>query len=671
MPALLIRATRPVRAILARLPERLFPPDPGSLRLRQAARATIAAVITLALLKAAGRHAQIAFSAELFGFAMALLAAASVHDQTPSAQRLSLALAIAPATLATTLAALVRPHPLLAEGGLALVLSAGVYGSAHGPRAASASVVGTIAYMINLVGGVGMADIPQRFLIAALAAAMGLFAHSVLLPERPERVLSRIEKGVRGRALAIVAQLEAVVRNGGWGPHARSHLLHALTRLDEAVVAAEGVLGTSSVVRTRVLRLIALDLAVERLAGKLLTRLPGPTKRAGVAAALASLRAPAGGGATVADEASGQGLAAAVNGLAAALSGQAQVQDVPPVAPPVSIPPAAAPVPVWRDPVWRRCGQAALATCTAVTAGHVVSGGRWYWAAFAAYVVFLGTRSRTESLAKALQFMCGTTAGVLAGTLVATVLSGHDYAAFACIIVAVFLAFQASAAAYGVMIFWITIVLGLLFGLLGYFPPEILLLRLAEAAIGSACGVAVAFLLWPTRTSDVVRQAERVYLSSLATLSVTCAQCFTNGKPDPQLLPHALAEENRFLELRTIMRFETHGLLSGAHPRPWQQIWLLMACHYRIRELARRAWGVSEPVAPQWAAPLASAAASIAAQVRAFSGEPSAAPAPDAVLTEPAGHDPQAEPALLHLLCINADVRRLGSRHGVGTRSGA
>ena len=128
-------------------------------------------------------------------------------------------------------------------------------------------------------------------------------------------------------------------------------------------------------------------------------------------------------------------------------------------------------------------------------AGDLVSPNRWYWAAFAAFVMFQGTRSRGESIVKGTQFIIGTLAGVVFGMLVATLLSGHEILTMAAIVVAVFLAFQANVAAYGAMVFWLTVILGLLFGMLGFFPPELLLLRLKEAAVGAACGAVVASLV--------------------------------------------------------------------------------------------------------------------------------------------------------------------------------
>jgi len=131
-------------------------------------------------------------------------------------------------------------------------------------------------------------------------------------------------------------------------------------------------------------------------------------------------------------------------------------------------------------------------------------------------VMFQGTRSRGESIAKGVQFMIGTVAGVVIGALAATLLSGHDALTLTAIIAAVFLAFQANGVAYGVMVFWITIILGLLFGMIGYFAPEFLLLRLKETAAGAICGVLVASFVLVLRQHTAMGSAWRSGLAATA-----------------------------------------------------------------------------------------------------------------------------------------------------------
>lgn len=633
----------------------LFPPDPGSLRLRQAARATIAATLTLLVVKGLGAGRGFSVTADIFGFAMGLFSTASLRDPTPAAQRATILLAIVPASLATALAAYARQTPWLGEASFVAILSGTVYASTRGARPASLGTVGMIAYVIGLVASVRVNEIPGRVAIAAVAALAALLAQSVLLPERPERVLERIGAGARRRVRAILAGLEQAVREGVWRKRARGRMRQAIARLDEAVVVAETVLGGPAA-RARVLGLEALDLALERVAWKVMGELPAGADRAAIAAEMEAVRL----GRKPAEGAAAEiGLPAALAALGEALGGRIKVE----AAESAGATPAAPALRGWRDPGLRRLVQVALATGIAILLGRVIPG-RWYWAAFAAFVVFLGTRSRGESLAKALQFMAGTIAGVLAGALVATALSGHAIAAFACIIIAVFLAFQASTAAYGVMIFWITIILGLMFGLLGYFPPHLLLNRLVETAIGSGSGVVVASLVWATPTRDVVAAAERAYLAALALVINSAGRCLASGERDPELLSLTLALEGRFVDLAAAARPAALGLLAGARERPRRRAWLVAACHYRARALGRLAGEAGRPAGAEAGAAISAAVALIHARIAALSGQASTAPVPEGSTKEglaPAGvADMRVDAGLLLLRRIEALLARLG-----------
>ena len=144
--------------------------------------------------------------------------------------------------------------------------------------------------------------------------------------------------------------------------------------------------------------------------------------------------------------------------------------------------------------------------------------------------MFQGTRSRGESIAKGVQFMIGTVAGVVIGALAATLLSGHDALTLMAIIAAVFLAFQANGAAYGVMVFWITIILGLLFGMIGYFAPELLLLRLKETAAGAICGVLVASFVLVRREFAATHDATIAFLRALRQSVDSAAKVLLDGQ---------------------------------------------------------------------------------------------------------------------------------------------
>jgi uncharacterized membrane protein YccC len=166
--------------------------------------------------------------------------------------------------------------------------------------------------------------------------------------------------------------------------------------------------------------------------------------------------------------------------------------------------------------------------------------------------MFQGTRSRGESIKKGVQFMIGTLAGVVFGMLAATLLSGHEIFAMAAIIICVFLAFQANAAAYVIMMFWITVILGLLFGMLGYFTPDLLLMRLEEAAMGAACGALVATLVMVRRDGTAALEARLAFLRALRDLLRGAADALLGEKSEPDLAGHILTAAQRFHDLNAL-----------------------------------------------------------------------------------------------------------------------
>src|SRR5699024_5180036 len=145
----------------------------------------------------------------------------------------------------------------------------------------------------------------------------------------------------------------------------------------------------------------------------------------------------------------------------------------------------------------RQAIQAASASVLAIAAGELISPHRWYWAAIAAFVVFTGTNSRGELLVKGWQRMAGTVLGVIAGVVIATAAQGHTMVDTALMFACIFMGFYLLRLSYALMIFWITIMVALVYTLLGYFSDELLLLRLEETAVGVAAGAVVAIVLLP------------------------------------------------------------------------------------------------------------------------------------------------------------------------------
>ncbi|MCE3550522.1 FUSC family protein [Pseudonocardia sp. RS11V-5] len=166
----------------------------------------------------------------------------------------------------------------------------------------------------------------------------------------------------------------------------------------------------------------------------------------------------------------------------------------------------------------RQAVQVAVATGLAIAAGDAISGQRYYWAVLAAFIAFTGTATAGQTIFKAVNRVLGTMLGLL-GAIPLVAVTGHSPAvALPIVLVSIFAAFYLMRVSYALMTFFITLLLGELYAMIGTFTPELMLLRLAETAVGGAIGVAVAAFVLPLRTAVVATAARRALLGQLRTL---------------------------------------------------------------------------------------------------------------------------------------------------------
>jgi uncharacterized membrane protein YccC len=159
--------------------------------------------------------------------------------------------------------------------------------------------------------------------------------------------------------------------------------------------------------------------------------------------------------------------------------------------------------------------QATIGGALAIVGGELLSSQRWYWAVIAGFVVFAGTNSRGDLLIKGWRRIWGTLAGIVAGTVLATLFAGDITVNVVALMVCIFFAFYFVAVSYGLMTFFITIMLGMLYDILGTFTPDLLLLRLEETAIGVASSVLAAMVVLPARTGPKALASLHEFLESL------------------------------------------------------------------------------------------------------------------------------------------------------------
>jgi Fusaric acid resistance protein-like len=559
--------------------DQFFPPDPGALRLLAALRSTLAGALTFGFVVLLGLAVAVPIADRVLGFALGLFIAATLRDGSRRQQAITIALAPCAAFAATALAAILYREPIVAAAAAPPLMFLAACGAAHGPRYGSLGMVALISYMVGLVSRLPLQDLSLRALVLIGAAAIVALVRFVLLPERPQAELERLRKAIHvwvGRALA---RIEAGVAAGEWTQKTEADLRRDVRRLGDVVMLAQARVAALAArlpakekLGNRWMHLLRIELTIERAARVALIDLGGPDDRAWLLTALQDLRSaaplPPGPPATQ---------------LAAALALLDRVLREPPEE---TTPIAAGPPPALALSL-RPALQTAIAAALAVFVGVLISPNRWYWAAFAAFVMFQGTRSRSESIAKGAQFMAGTCAGVFTGMLIATLLDGHQALAMAAIIAATFLAFQANVAAYGVMAFWMTIILGLAFGMLGYFTPDLLLLRLKEAAVGSLCGALVASLVLVRRDRAAAQDATIAFLSALGRTLDDCAHALIEGALDPKLSALMLASEQSAHDLCAIAQAEFVGRLAARNEPLRQRVLLLEACEQWARELAQ------------------------------------------------------------------------------------
>ncbi len=555
----------------------LFPPDPGALRLLAAFRATLAAVLTFFLVVLLGTVAAVPVSDRILGFAIALFITANVRDATPRARLTTIAIAPFVAFAATALAALLLDQKFLAAAVVPPMMFTIAYGAAHSPRYASLGIVGLIAYFVGLVTQQPPDTLPLRFVVLALAAGDAALIRCVLLPERPQAELERLRRAIRAGINRVLTRIAAAVEVGAWTDATRTALRRETYRLGDIVMLAQAriaALGAQLPEQgSRWLHLLTIELATERSARFALQDLGASADRAELLTTLQAVR----NGTAVPPQQSTAPLASALGLLTHVLS------EAPQAAPP----PVAAPAPTTTAPGLRPPIQTAIAASLAIISGELVSPSRWYWAAFAAYIMFQGTRSRGESIAKGVQFMIGTVAGVVIGALAATLLFGHPLFTMVAIVIAVFLAFQANQAAYGVMIFWITIILGMVFGMLGYFAPEFLLLRLKETAAGAVCGLIVASFVLVRREYAATYDATIAFLRALGQSVDSAARVLLDHVAEPELSARVLVTEQRFRDLSAIARSEQSSHPLSRNEALHRRVLLLEACEQWARELGQ------------------------------------------------------------------------------------
>ncbi|MFD5540596.1 FUSC family protein, partial [Streptomyces sp. NPDC127079] len=254
-----------------------------------------------------------------------------------------------------------------------------------------------------------------------------------------------------------------------------------------------------------------------------------------------------------------------------------------PTAPPVPAPPAGTGL---ARVTTRQAVQATAGAGFALVVGQLVSGQRWYWAVGATWWIFVNTASRGETLVRGFRRVLGTVIGIALGLLAAAPVHGAPVPTAVLVGVAVFGVFYTAAVSYTWMMLWVTFLAALLYGLLGVLTPDLLVLRLAETAVGALGAVlAVLFVLPVTThlTTDAwIRRALRCVHACTAEAAARLAGA-TAADPAPRV-----AELEQLLgRVRLSVAPLVHPLnpMSGRKRRARRVLALLDECAREVRGL--------------------------------------------------------------------------------------
>ncbi|WP_190107686.1 FUSC family protein [Streptomyces cinnamoneus] len=321
-------------------------------------------------------------------------------------------------------------------------------------------------------------------------------------------------------------------------------------------------------------------------------------------------------------------------------------------------PPPAGPAPAaargLARPTTRQAFQATFACAVALGVGQIVSDERWYWAVGTAWWIFVNTASRGETLVRGFRRVIGTMAGIAVGLLVAVPLHGAPAPTAALVAVCVFGIFYTAAPSYSWMMFFVTVMAGFLYGLLGVLHPGLLALRFEQTLVGAAgAALAVALVLPVTTHAATDAWIQRALLCVRRCTAESARRLAGDDGADPA--PHVAELELLLGKVRVSVAPLLHPLspLRARKERARQ----VMA---HLDDCARQARGLAEVAADPDAshdARLTAACRRVESALLALAASEEPPVAGD--LAAGPHHHPGAERALAHLHDLEAALASL------------
>jgi uncharacterized membrane protein YgaE (UPF0421/DUF939 family) len=169
-------------------------------------------------------------------------------------------------------------------------------------------------------------------------------------------------------------------------------------------------------------------------------------------------------------------------------------------------------------PYLRTSIQAVVAATLAVVAGYAVSAQRVYWAVLTVFVCFLQATNAGEHLRRAVFRGAGTAIGVVLGDLLVHLTGGRIWASVVIVLVSMFFGVLLIRVNYTFLSIAITVVIAQLYVQLGDFGWPVLLLRLAQTAVGVVAVIVTVLFIVPLRPQRVLTTGVLQWIRALSKL---------------------------------------------------------------------------------------------------------------------------------------------------------
>ena len=471
----------------------LLASDPGRVALRLSVRVVLTLAAVCLVLIVLDRWIHLPEAAFTLGMISAVQGAAQIRDPTIAGRALTRLYAAIAGFVAIAAIWLVERSLLRIDVVLLAIVFLATYARRFGSRW---QAVGVFAFMCAVVGAFLKAPETQLLDIAIALAISGFTAHLVrnfVMPEDPHQDFLSVVSAT----LSLSQRLRnAIGEARGTAFEGHNDVLMIADRLRNAIVMCEGYIPLQAerdedgVAAQTAFRFLDLQLAAETAV---------------------ELSLPA---STTTDGSEIGRVQQALEGMREAESAiRTAVETLPESFPrPAVAKPEKAEIRLFprrgewlRDEALRLSLQVTLACAIAMVVGEALSSQRWFWAVMTAFLIFMNTQSGGAVALKAVNRAMGTAAGISVGIALATLIHGNAYLTIPLVAVSIFMSFYLLRISYAGMNIFLNIAISLIYGYVGIFTPELLVLRLEETAVGAAAGTLVALMVLPV---DTVRRAQ-------------------------------------------------------------------------------------------------------------------------------------------------------------------